>query len=65
MCKTFDVVRRWKSRATRLVILYIFPAGIYIDGVILTKSRKDEVRRLLSYRDIDITIARNDFSVGV
>ena len=32
VCKTFDVVRRWKSRATRLVILYIFSARIYIDG---------------------------------
>ena len=61
----FDVIRRWKSSATRLVVLYISPAKIYIDGVILTKSRKDEVRRLLPYRDIDIIITRNDFSVGV
>ena len=63
--REFEVVRRWKNRATRLVILFVFPTKMHLDGVILVKSWKDETRRLLSYQDINLSFKRNDFSVCV
>ena len=54
----FEVVRRWKGRVTRLVILFVIPAELLIDGVILVKSRWDETRWLLSYRMIDLSFEK-------
>ena len=58
VCVKFEVIRRWKSRATRLVILFVIPAELLIDGVILVKSRRDETRWLLSYRMIDLSFEK-------
>ena len=58
VCVEFEVVRRWKSHATRLVILFVIPAELHLDGIILVKSRRDETRRLLSYRMIDLSFEK-------
>ena len=58
MCVKFEVIRRLKGRATRLVILFVIPGELLIDGVILVKSRQDETRRLLSYRIFDLSFEK-------